>query len=199
MKAALKAKNDPSHWTEHIPIILLGIRSTVKDDLKCSPAELVYGTTLRLPAQFVAPQQTTVDPSDYVSRLRNHMSQFTPTPPRSQHTTTHVPTDLHTCSYVFVRVDRVRKPLQQPYDGPYKVLRRNVRHYTLEINGKKEQVSVDRLKVAHVESSSAPDDVVVPRDTTRSPLESPPATSTASDTPAAKSDPPVRQTRSGRH
>ena len=30
-------------------IIVLGIRTSVKEDLKCSAAELVYGTTIRLP------------------------------------------------------------------------------------------------------------------------------------------------------
>ncbi|XP_072179818.1 uncharacterized protein [Diadema setosum] len=142
MKAAMKTKPDPTRWCEHLPVILLGIRSTVKDDLSCSPAELVFGTTLRLPAQFVDPKRADVDPSDYVSRLRDHMSQINPTSPRAQSTTTYLPKDLCTCSHVFVRVDRVRKPLEQPYSGPYKVLKRTDKYYTLDINGKREQANL---------------------------------------------------------
>ena len=34
----------------------------------------------------------------------------------------HISKDLPSCTYVFVRRDAVKKPLQQVYDGPYKVL-----------------------------------------------------------------------------
>ncbi len=33
---------------------MLGIRSAIKDDLAATTAELVYGATLRLPAQFIS-------------------------------------------------------------------------------------------------------------------------------------------------
>ncbi|KAG8179853.1 hypothetical protein JTE90_007033 [Oedothorax gibbosus] len=36
-------------WVEVLPSVLLGIRSCFKEDLGASSAELVYGTTLRLP------------------------------------------------------------------------------------------------------------------------------------------------------
>ena len=39
-------------WLLDLPLVLLGIRSALKVDLKCSTAELVYGTTLRLPGDF---------------------------------------------------------------------------------------------------------------------------------------------------
>lgn len=35
------------------PIILLGIRSTVKEDLQASPPELVYGQNLNLPTDII--------------------------------------------------------------------------------------------------------------------------------------------------
>ncbi|XP_063960282.1 uncharacterized protein LOC135155276 [Lytechinus pictus] len=53
LKSALKAQDDPQHWHEYLPIVLLGIRTTVKEDLTCSPAELVYGTSLRLPERTI--------------------------------------------------------------------------------------------------------------------------------------------------
>ena len=49
-KAALKAQHNPMQWMDALPLVLLGIRSAVKQDLSTSTAELVYGTTLRLPA-----------------------------------------------------------------------------------------------------------------------------------------------------
>ena len=43
---------DTTHWTKALPLVLLGIRTTIKQDLKCTPAELVYGTMLLLPGEF---------------------------------------------------------------------------------------------------------------------------------------------------
>ena len=47
LKASLKAQRSPNHWVESLPLVLLGI-----NDMQCSAAELVYGTTLRLPVNF---------------------------------------------------------------------------------------------------------------------------------------------------
>ena len=49
LKGALKASADPSNWVDMLPIVLLGMRTSLKEDLGSSTAELVYGTTLRLP------------------------------------------------------------------------------------------------------------------------------------------------------
>ncbi|TNN12841.1 hypothetical protein EWB00_003366, partial [Schistosoma japonicum] len=62
-------------WIDALPLVLLGIRSTVKEDVRCSVAELVYGTTLRLPGEFVKSTSTSVnlDLNSYVNRLTNAM------------------------------------------------------------------------------------------------------------------------------
>ena len=51
-KDGLKARLAGSHWVNELPVVLLGIRASVKVDLSCTPAELVYGTTLWLPGDF---------------------------------------------------------------------------------------------------------------------------------------------------
>ena len=53
LTAALKAHHNPACWTEILPMVLLGIRTAVKEDIGCSMAELVYGTSLRLPGEFL--------------------------------------------------------------------------------------------------------------------------------------------------
>ena len=52
LKAALKTLPDPSSWFEYLPLILLGIHTSIKEDLQASAAEMVYGTTLWLPGEF---------------------------------------------------------------------------------------------------------------------------------------------------
>eukprot|EP00795_Rhopilema_esculentum_P017777 gene17777-biopygen6616 len=158
LKASLKAHHDSNKWTELLPIILLGIRSTVKADLNCTPAQLVYGTTLRLPGQFLTTTSTLadLDPTNYSHRLEHAMQTIKPISPRLQVRKSHISSDLHTCTHVYVRIDAVRQPLQPPYTGPYKVLARHDKHFALEIRGKRENISLDRLKVAYLDTDILP-------------------------------------------
>ena len=62
-----------------------------------------------------------------------------------------IPTALLTCTFVFVRKDAHRTPLECPYEGPFRVLERNDKYYTLDIRGRRDTVSIDRLKPAFVD------------------------------------------------
>ena len=100
LKAVIKCKHQPGRWTEALPLILLGIRSTFTEDLGCTAAELVYGSTLRLPGEFVS-STTHSDPSstaDYVSCFRQTMADLRPPTMRPQHRTSYVHKALATCS-----------------------------------------------------------------------------------------------------
>ncbi|CAH8513258.1 unnamed protein product [Dicrocoelium dendriticum] len=154
LKAALTAS--ATSWYEALPIILLSIRNTSKEDIGCSPAELTFGTTLRLPGEMIVDSRITgeSDPTSYVARLKHHMSQLQPTPTRRTSRIPQVHKDLHSCPFVFVRVDAVRKPLQPPYEGPFKVISRHDKYYVVDRNGTPDSVSLDRLKVAYLDDCS---------------------------------------------
>ena len=145
---------------DHLPLVLLGIRTSVRADTDLCPAELVFGVTLRLPGEFVAapelpPAQLT---SDFVVNLRRTLADHRP-PPASHHRPAGpplaVPPSLVSASHVLVRVDAVRKPLSRPYVGPYKVLARDPKTFILSRLGKPWTVSVDRLKRAYVAGDAA--------------------------------------------
>ncbi|GFV87635.1 transposon Ty3-G Gag-Pol polyprotein [Trichonephila clavipes] len=53
LKSAIIAHEDAS-WTDILPIVLLGLRSAMKNDLKATSSQLVYGTTLRLPSDLIS-------------------------------------------------------------------------------------------------------------------------------------------------
>ena len=98
-----------------MPLILLGIRTTLKEDLHCTAAELVYRTTLRIPGEYFndTKTDTTDDPSNYVTNLKSIMQQLKATPPRATaNRQTYVSNALTHCTHVFVHHDAVRKPLQ---------------------------------------------------------------------------------------
>ena len=115
LKAALKAQPNPSSWTDALPIVLLGIWTALKENTSSTAAELVYGTTLRLPGEFFTASPTTSLAdllSDYVSQLKAHMQLICPPPPRPTKRNSQVSEALSTATHVFIRHDAVRKPLQ---------------------------------------------------------------------------------------
>ncbi len=64
---------------------------------------------------------------------------------------TYLPTALGSCTHVFIHRDSVKKPLQSPYDGPFCAVRQTPKCYQLEMYGRYDTVSVDRLIPAHVD------------------------------------------------
>ena len=187
LKAYLKATEDPSHWTERLPLVLLGIRTAVKADLGHSVSERVYGTTLCLPGEFFS-QTTTdpnLDPTSYVDRLKRAIYDLQPPQSRPQHRKTHIPKDLQSCTHVSIRRDAVRSPLQPPYDGPFKVMLRATKFFKVDLGNRTDTVSIDRLKPAHLDTDTKLF-AANPRDEPTS-------------EPTAAPEPQVRQTRCGRH
>lgn len=149
LKCAIKC-HETEKWTEVLPLVLLGIRTTLKEDIQCTAAELVYGTTLRIPGDFIQPSTDQVeDPASYVSRLKRHMNKISATPTRVQQRTSYIDNKLFQASHVYVRHDAVRRPLQPTYDGPFLVLSRNKKCFKIARNGRTDFVSIDRLKTAH--------------------------------------------------
>ena len=198
LKSAIKAQPHPSHWTEALPLVLLGIRTTCKVDINCSVAEMVFGTTLALPCELVVPANELmipVDSADYVDRLKQHMSTLRPVLTRPSTKKSQVHKDLENCSHVWVRTDSIRKPLQAPYTGPYKVLNRNDKVFKLDYHGKTKTVSIDRLKVAYLD-----DDIVTNSDDAYKVTKSLPESKiTTENLPKISPEPPLRVNRSGRH
>lgn len=125
------------------------------EDIGCNAAEMVFGCALRLPGEMIVSSATTgeCDPSSYATRLRQHMRDIRPTPLKTTAKATYVPPDLSTCAFVFVRVDSVRKSLQPPYEGPFRVVSRKDKYFVIDRNGHKDTISIDRLKVAYVDQT----------------------------------------------
>ena len=159
LKTALTTMDDPTNWTDHLPLILLALRSQYKPDLKATSAEAVYGCTLRLPHDMVdgsleEPAQSATVLPDYIRRLRNTMSQMTYTPPRLPKQNSYVDPHLQECTHVFVRVDRHKPPLRHPYEGPFRVHKRKNKYFHINRNGRYDKVSVDRLKAAYLPTTA---------------------------------------------
>ena len=53
LKERIMARYPLADWMVHLPLVLLGVRSAVREDSGTSPTELLYGTPLRLPGQLL--------------------------------------------------------------------------------------------------------------------------------------------------
>jgi cleavage and polyadenylation specificity factor subunit 1 len=77
LKAAIMCHAD-QQWTEALPLLLLGIRTSFKADLQATVAELVYGEPLTILGELLTP---TVEPVHLITQLRQHMARLRPGPP----------------------------------------------------------------------------------------------------------------------
>ncbi|GAB1860848.1 hypothetical protein CAJAP_01927 [Camponotus japonicus] len=144
---------------------LLGIRSAWKEDLQATAADMVYGQSLRLPGEFLGSlhrgDNAADNVTDFVKELRQHLRELRPTKVSCHgRGKTFVFKDLVISEEVFVRHDGLKQPLQQPYDGPYKVIKRAEKTFVVRMNGRDVTVSIDRLKPAYIMT----DDPVAPQE-----------------------------------
>ena len=64
LKASMMARFVDGRWVRQLPWVMLGLRSTPKPELGVSPAELVYGSTMTLPGEFLGGNPDPESPSD---------------------------------------------------------------------------------------------------------------------------------------
>ncbi|GFW01186.1 dynein heavy chain 17, axonemal [Trichonephila clavipes] len=199
LKSAIKC-HATERWTEVLPIILLGLRASLKEDILCTPAELVLGTTIRLPGEMFDSSKPDDDVVNFVSKLKSHMQSLHPKPPKHHgKRPVFIHPGLLEATHVFLRRDMLRRPLQQPYDGPFKVLQRKDKVFFLDINGKRVSVSIDRCKPAFFLNT---EDLQLPQTKNETPATVEP-NATASTPATVESDPTAStptqpSTRSGR-
>jgi hypothetical protein len=142
-------------WTEALPLVLLGIRTSFKEDLQASTAEVVYSEPLRISGVLLTPTANPVDPAHLITELRQHMTCLRPTPAASYASpATFVHSDFEKCTHVFLRQDPTRRALESPYSGPYKVLSRREKTLQLLVRGRPITVSAERAKPAYILSGN---------------------------------------------
>ena len=75
-KAAIMCHADAS-WTHFLSTVMLDLRSYVLD-AGTSPAEFVYGTSLRTPGEFVLPEDLSPNPQIFLEEFRKHKQEIEP-------------------------------------------------------------------------------------------------------------------------
>ncbi|GFR82532.1 Pol polyprotein [Elysia marginata] len=127
--------------------------TAITEDLGTSAAELVYGTPLSVPGEFIDPTPKPLHactPNDPFSTCVRNLSPL-PTSHHGLPSSSSVPQALRDAQFVFVRHDGHRGPLRRPYDGPFRVVASGDKTFRIMIGSREEVVSTDRLKAAHVD------------------------------------------------
>ena len=105
LKAALKSRLAGPNWVEELPWVLLGLRTTPKEDLGYSSAELVYGEPLTIPGELV-PLKSAKSMDDLLLNFRLNIPLYAPRP-ASHHTSArpYLSPSLLAPKHVYVRRD----------------------------------------------------------------------------------------------
>ena len=164
LKSALRATLTDGDWCDKLPWVMLGLRTSPKEDLCASPAELVFGQPLRVPGDFVPANADPWSAARHLSAARADVRPFAPLPTSAHGVPgVYIPADLQTAPFVFIRHDAHRGTLRPPYDGPFRVVSRGPKCFVVDVGGRPESVSVDRLKPAHLDADVRPQVAQPPR------------------------------------
>ena len=156
LKSSLRARLAGSDWMSHLPLVLLGLRATPKDDTGLSVSEAVYGSALTLPGEMLDVPEL---PSDsFLRKVERAVDGFAVPPPHHVRPTSpsQLPAALVTTKFVFVRDDTVKPTLAPRYRGPYLVVDKQSKYFRLQIGSKQDSVSVDRLKPVYGDTPIVP-------------------------------------------
>jgi hypothetical protein len=96
-----------------------------------------------LPNEFLQNDELSVD--TIVKKFSQTLHVPAPSSPR-HNSSTELPSELLSAPLVWVRRGGLVPPLQPLYDGPYAVLRRGPRSFTIRVGSRDEVVTVSRLK-----------------------------------------------------
>ncbi|XP_015189759.1 PREDICTED: uncharacterized protein LOC107073576 [Polistes dominula] len=78
LKAALMCS--PKPWLDILPVVLLGLRTSFQEDIQATPAEMLYGTCLRVPGEYFTSTDQPLDSQIFVEKHREYMRGIRPTP-----------------------------------------------------------------------------------------------------------------------
>ena len=128
-----------------------------QDGTERGPRNFLGGASLWQPSYrsgripFLPKDPTT---EEHLSKLRQFVGELAPSKTAFHGASkVSVPTSLLDWKCVFVRRDMHHNPLQKPYDVPFKVIQPGGKVFKIQVGGREETVTTDRLKPEQLEPS----------------------------------------------
>jgi hypothetical protein len=129
-----------SKWYSHLPWVMMGLRTTPKEDYGLSSAKMVYGEPLALPDKFL--DSTELPSASFLQQLRQQMSSFLQP---QQKSSPYLPPLLQE-QFVYIKRGAAASSLTSLYAGPYRAVERRDKYFYIDLKGRKDAVSTDRFK-----------------------------------------------------
>ena len=152
LKSSLRAYENSSDWYDNLPWVLLALRNSPKQNLhSLSPSDFVFGQPVRLPGKFFVVNSATQSPThEYVSKFSKYISRLAYCAPRTANRESHLDAALFSpsCTHVYIRIDSHRSSLAPFYRGPYRVISKHAKYFSVDFREHSDTVSIDRLKAA---------------------------------------------------
>ena len=139
-----------SNWLRALPIVLFGIRIK-PDENGISALSATTGLDVLIPNSIVSSKLEKLS-FEFIRQLRSHLDLLVFTSERKTKPifkdNIFIPKELSKCSHVWLRIDRVKQPLEAPYYGPHELFSFNHELNTaqIKVNGLIQTVSIQRLK-----------------------------------------------------
>lgn len=146
----------PDDWYTALPLVILALRNSYKEDLNATPASLVYGKDLTLPNELIAkPIEAGKLPPDFAKRLGEVLNRVKskPTKPHG-HEKPNVPKELMEATHVFMAKGQFSKKGPRN-SGPHEVVKRSMNTFDIKRGNEVITVSIDHLKPASISSNES--------------------------------------------
>lgn len=103
MKAAIKCYTNATNWSDILPLLMLSLRTIYKPDINASPAEMIYGQTIKIPGYFLENSPLNDFTTDFASNLCSMMEKLKMVG-TSNHSNSqfYVQQQLKNCTHVFL-------------------------------------------------------------------------------------------------
>lgn len=163
MRVAFRSLDKPSDWSDALPLITLAINNQVCDNNDYTPYQMVFGQAARLPGTFFfnddSDDNSTLQPVAAIQQFQESMRHLQRSARRQQISNSYVNRDLFTIPEILVRDDGNKAPLSKLYTGPFTVIARSNKYFTIDTDRGARNISIDRLKPFYrVENGQNSDD-----------------------------------------
>ncbi len=163
LKQALRALDHPDTWSNHIPDIILLLNNLPSDTNDFTPFQMTFGQSANIPGACLISDTTNTTPpavEDVYAFFHNmDMHHRTARPLSEDH---YIHPDLVTTDHVWVKNPARQHALSPLYKGPFRVLHRSEKWFSILQDNHVRQVSVDNTKPAYGFTEETPTDEAAP-------------------------------------
>ncbi len=151
MKHSVMAYEEAT-WVKNIPLILLGLWAAESQNSGVSPTAITYRMEVRLPHELSGESKEPNNTMpEYVGDLATHLRRLDSTiRGHTNQCPIYTPETLEQAENVFLCTDTPRTRLQPPYTGSCRVIRRDQKTLTINIESRPGVVSKDKVKAVYI-------------------------------------------------